>query len=184
MPKSKCFHDESRTKFSVLVEQKIHSNSRLSLAQVKSCQVRELALLTIEINSYYLLVSSADNLLKQFGHKSGQTECLAWSWSKLFEPLWSLQKKFLKTLFCKKPADGNFVDPLMVFLSELFEKHEFEKNQQTTILLTHWWWFWKNSLKSLILKKNQQTTIFWKNYPACKEFGNVCWLDKQTWVGR
>ena len=52
-----------------------------------------------------LLVSSADNLYKQFGPRSGRTTCLARSGSKLF-------------------------DTLMVFLKEFFEKVDFEKTQQ------------------------------------------------------
>ena len=54
-----------------------------------------------------LLVSSADDLCKQIGPRSGPTKCRAWSWSKLF-------------------------DTLMVFLKEFFEKVQIEKNQQTT----------------------------------------------------
>ena len=52
-------------------------------------------------------VSSADNLCKQFGPRSGPTKRRARSGSKLSEPL-------------------------MVFLKEFFEKVNFEKNQQTT----------------------------------------------------
>ena len=54
----------------------------------------------------YLLVSSADNLCKQFGPRSGGTKCWAWSGS-------------------------NLLDTEMVFLKEFFEKFEFEKNQLT-----------------------------------------------------
>ena len=54
-----------------------------------------------------LPVSSADNLGKQFGPRSGPTNRRAWSGSKLF-------------------------DILMVFLKEFFQKVHFEKNQQTT----------------------------------------------------
>ena len=54
-----------------------------------------------------LLVSSVDNLCKQFGPRSGLTTCRAWSGFKLF-------------------------DTLMVFLKEFFENVDFEKNQQTT----------------------------------------------------
>ena len=50
-----------------------------------------------------LLVSSADNLCKQFGSRSGPTKCRAWSGSKLF-------------------------DTLMIFLKEFFEKIDFEKS--------------------------------------------------------
>ena len=55
-----------------------------------------------------LLMSSADNICKQFGPRSGATKCWAWSGSKLF-------------------------DTLMLFLKEFFEKIDFEKCQQTTI---------------------------------------------------
>ena len=51
--------------------------------------------------------SSADNLDKQFGPRSGPTNRRAWSGSKLF-------------------------DILMVFLKEFFQKVNFEKNRQTT----------------------------------------------------
>ena len=54
-----------------------------------------------------LLVSSTDNICKQFGLRSGPTKCRAWSGSKLF-------------------------DTLMVFLKEFFKKADSEKNQQTT----------------------------------------------------
>ena len=50
----------------------------------------------------YLLVSSSDNLCKQFGPRSGPTKCRAWSGSKLF-------------------------DTLMVFIKEFFIKVDFEK---------------------------------------------------------
>ena len=50
-----------------------------------------------------LLVSSADNLCKQFGTRSGLTKCRAWSGSKLFDSL------------------------VLVFLEEFFEKVDFEK---------------------------------------------------------
>ena len=46
-------------------------------------------------------MSSADNLYKQFGPRSGPTKCRAWSGPKLF-------------------------DTLMVFLKEFFEKVDFE----------------------------------------------------------
>ena len=58
------------------------------------------------LSSYCLLVSSAGNLCKQFGPRSGQTKCWALSGFKLF-------------------------DTLMVFLDFFFEKVNFE-NQQTT----------------------------------------------------
>ena len=54
-----------------------------------------------------LLVSSADNLCKQFRPRSGPTKCRAWSGSKLFETL-------------------------MEHLKEFFKKVDFEKNRQTT----------------------------------------------------
>ena len=53
------------------------------------------------------LVSSAGNLCKQFGSRSGPTKCRARSGSKLF-------------------------GTLKVFLKEFFEIFDFEKNQQTT----------------------------------------------------
>ena len=52
-------------------------------------------------------MSSADNFFKQFGPRSGPTECLASSGSKLFDTLIVLGKYF-------------------------FEKVDFDKNQQTT----------------------------------------------------
>ena len=52
-------------------------------------------------------LSSADNHCKQFGPRSGPTECWSWSGSRL-------------------------LDTLMVFLKEFFEKVNFDKNQQTT----------------------------------------------------
>ena len=55
----------------------------------------------------YLLVSSADNLCKQFEPRPGPTKLRARSGSKLF-------------------------DTLMVFLKEFFEKVDFEKSQRTT----------------------------------------------------
>ena len=58
--------------------------------------------LMIECLTLYPLVSSADNLCKQFGPRSGPTEHWARSGSKLF-------------------------DTLMVFLKEFFEKIDFGK---------------------------------------------------------
>ena len=59
----------------------------------------------LEMKLAYFCQSYADNLCKQFGPRSGQTKCLAWSESKLF-------------------------DTLMVFLKELFEKVGFEINNR------------------------------------------------------
>ena len=55
--------------------------------------------------THYLLLSSADNLCKQFGPRSGPTKHGAWSRSKL-------------------------LDTLIVFLKEYFEKVNFEKKSQ------------------------------------------------------
>ena len=52
--------------------------------------------------NFYLLVSSADNLCKQFGPRSGPTKCRACSGTKLF-------------------------GTLMVFLKDIFLKVDFEK---------------------------------------------------------
>ena len=52
-------------------------------------------------------LSSAENICKQFGPRSGPTECRSRSGSKL-------------------------VDTMRVFLEEYFEKVNFEKSQQTT----------------------------------------------------
>ena len=54
-----------------------------------------------------ILLSSADNLCKQFGSRSGPTKHWSWSGSNLF-------------------------DTLIVFLKEFFEKVNFGKSQQTT----------------------------------------------------
>ena len=54
-----------------------------------------------------LLVSSADNLCRQFGSRSGPTIRLAWSGPKLF-------------------------DTMMVFSKEFFEIADFEKKRQGT----------------------------------------------------
>ena len=59
------------------------------------------------IEHIYLLVSSANNLCKRIGHRSGLTIHRVWSGSNLF-------------------------DTHMVFLKNFFEKVGFEKNQQTT----------------------------------------------------
>ena len=53
------------------------------------------------------LVSSADNIFKQFGTRSVPTKCQAWSGYKLF-------------------------DTMMVFLKDFFQNIDFEKNKQTT----------------------------------------------------
>ena len=50
----------------------------------------------------YLLLSSADDLCKQFGHRSGMTFSRAWSWSKLFDTAMVFMKVFLKTSILKK----------------------------------------------------------------------------------
>ena len=65
------------------------------------------AMIYIKTTTLYLQVSSADNLCKQFGPRSGPTKHRAWSESKLF-------------------------DTLVVFLKVFFEKVDFEKDQQTT----------------------------------------------------
>ena len=54
------------------------------------------------INSFlhkWRLLSSADNLCKQFGPRSGKTKCRAWSRSKLLDT----QMVFLKDFFEKNP---------------------------------------------------------------------------------
>ena len=53
------------------------------------------------------ILPSAENLCKQFGPRSGPTECRSWSGSKPF-------------------------DTLIVFLKECIKKVDFEKRQQTT----------------------------------------------------
>ena len=45
---------------------------------------------------YQQVVLSADNLCKQFGLRSGQTKCRAWSGSKLFDILMVLNKSSTK----------------------------------------------------------------------------------------
>ena len=62
------------------------------------------AYLFIQSSSFYvnylftlfLLVSSADNLCKQLGPRSGLTKCQAWSGSKLFDTLIVFQKNFFQ----------------------------------------------------------------------------------------
>ena len=66
---------------------------------------------------YFIFLSSADNLCKQFGPRSAPTECLSWSgfywswsWSKVFDTLALMfMKKIEKANFekKKKSADGN-----------------------------------------------------------------------------
>ena len=94
-------------------------------------------------------MSSANNLCKQIGHRSGLTIHRAWSGSNLFDTHMVFLKNFFrKSWFWKKSADDkksvkNFVsiqfdirfnlfDTQMVFLKEFFKKVDFEKNQQTT----------------------------------------------------
>ena len=53
-----------------------------------------------------LLVSSADDLCKQFRPRAGPTECRAWSGSKQFDTLMVILKEFFeKNEFERKPAD-------------------------------------------------------------------------------
>ena len=49
-----------------------------------------------------LLVKSADNVRKQFGSRSGQTKCRAWSGSKLFDALVFPKAFFENSVFEKK----------------------------------------------------------------------------------
>ena len=51
------------------------------------------------------LVSSADNLCKQFGPRSGLTKCQAWSGSKLFDTVVALLKEFFEKVDFEKTAD-------------------------------------------------------------------------------
>ena len=86
------------------------SNSLLTIDLMHQQSIIQFfCLLTIYLSSFPARgnLSSADNLCKQFGPRSGPTECRSWSGSKLF-------------------------DTLIVFLKEFFEKVDFEKNQQTT----------------------------------------------------
>ena len=54
----------------------------------------------------YLLVSSAENFCKQFGPRSGLTNCRAWSGPKLFLTLIVFRKLFFEKVdFEKKSAD-------------------------------------------------------------------------------
>ena len=60
-----------------------------------------------DVNSFLpqaatFVVCCPDNLCKQIGPRSGQTKCLAWSGSKLFDII-----VFLKAYFFKKSADDN-----------------------------------------------------------------------------
>ena len=86
--------------------------------------------LRIWVLTLYLLVSSVDNLCKHFGPWSGPTKCRACSGSKL-------------------------LDTRMVFLNELFEKVDFEQNQQTTISMQY--------------------------YPVGKELNHICWKKNCPW---
>ena len=52
------------------------------------------------------LLSSADNLCKQFGPRSGPTKCWAISGSKLFDTPIAFLKDLFKKLILKKSADG------------------------------------------------------------------------------
>ena len=50
----------------------------------------------------FLLVSSADHLSKQFGPRSDQTKCWAWSGSKLFDTLMEILNEFFTEKFTWK----------------------------------------------------------------------------------
>ena len=58
------------------------------------------------INSAPILVSSADNLCKQFGPRSGLTKCRVWSGSKLCDTLMVSLIEFLRKLLFKKKTAG------------------------------------------------------------------------------
>ena len=55
-----------------------------------------------KINVCFFLVSSADNLYKQFGPRSGPTKCRACSGSKLFDTLVVFLEFFSKKIILKK----------------------------------------------------------------------------------
>ena len=61
----------------------------------------------LPLATFSLLVSSADNLCKQFGPRPGLTKSRAWSGDNLF-------------------------DTWMIFLKEFFEKVDFEKKKKQT----------------------------------------------------
>ena len=52
-------------------------------------------------------MSYADKLCKQFGPRSGPTECRSLSGSKQFDTLIVFLKEFMKKLILKKTADDN-----------------------------------------------------------------------------
>ena len=58
-------------------------------------------------------MSSADNLCKQFGHRSGPTTCQAWSGSKLFETMMVFLKEFFQkvVIYLLLIAFTNSLDP-------------------------------------------------------------------------
>ena len=125
--------------------------------------------------THYLLhvVSSADNLCKQFWSRSGSTKCRAWSGSRLF-------------------------DTLMVFLKEFFEKVDVEKNsrrqkvckitQNNRIFLT----CILNSLdhdktaqckSTFATKASKKTTLYWKLFCILGNFSFfffVCWFFSKS----
>ena len=94
-------------------------------------------------------MSSADNLGKQFGPRSGPTNRRAWSGSKLF-------------------------DILMVFLKEFFQKVDFEKNQQTTkkhekLPSRQWVKLWKTQMNFFqnLFNLSSHHHLSADQFPAC-----------------
>ena len=70
--------------------------------------------LTYEVYMYWVYIgltssdmSSADNLCKQFGPRSGPTECRFWSGSKLFDTQSDLERNLKKLILKKSAVDKN-----------------------------------------------------------------------------
>ena len=119
------------------------------------CQMNKFT--NIQFITKLLKVTFADNLCKQFGPRSGLTECLSWSGSKLFDTLCSW-KDFLKKLILKEVSKQQQThllstdnlckqfgsrsgqterrswsgskpfDTLLVFLKDFFEKESADDN--------------------------------------------------------
>ena len=77
------------------------------LDKQQTIRIQDVLNIEITFNSASHILSSADNLCKQFGPRSGPTECWSQSGSKLF-------------------------NTTILFLKEFFEKVNFENIQQTT----------------------------------------------------
>ena len=122
-------------------------------------------------------MSSADNLCKQFGHRSGLTECRSWSGSKLFDTLIVLLKEFFEKGNFEKKSAGKYKSmknypACRASLNEKPFEKMCEQSKDQSLLSTQW-----GAYKDTMIFSHQQHFAPWEIF---SRFFVVCWLFSKS----